>query len=351
MSPQLVLAQPATLPTQSTGRIEQLDGARALAIMAVFLHHSVSAPLLWMGVDVFFVLSGFLITGILLRLKEEKRDRYFRHFYSRRARRILLPYGLALIAATALFGTAWTRYWYWFAFFLTNIGSAFGQTGHESLVVLWSLAVEEQFYLFWPVAVLLLSERKLLWIAATVVLAGPLLRAVATPLFQTCYPIYFLTPFRMDLLCAGAVLAIGWRKYGQAVFMRMVRPAWILFATAVAALAIVTWRFPSFKTISNTPWTNSFIYAFGLVFAVCIVVLSLGEDRWVCYLFRLPIVRFVGILSYSMYLIHMSIIVAVREYVTHNRAAVFGIALVLTFGYATATWYGFERRLLKSGKA
>ena len=73
-------------------RISQLDGVRGLAILAVFLHHALKIKLLWMGVDLFFILSGFLITGILLSAKGQKLGSYFAHFYSRRARRILAPY-------------------------------------------------------------------------------------------------------------------------------------------------------------------------------------------------------------------------------------------------------------------
>lgn len=73
-------------------RIRQLDGIRAIAILAVFVHHSLHVKLMWMGVDLFFVLSGFLITGVLLDAKHHSLGNFFAHFYSRRARRILAPY-------------------------------------------------------------------------------------------------------------------------------------------------------------------------------------------------------------------------------------------------------------------
>ena len=347
---QHTLAKPAggsAEPATHSKRILELDGVRAIAILAVFIHHSLNVPLLWMGVDAFFVLSGFLITGILLRVKERNRNNYFRHFYSRRARRILLPYLLALLVSTLFFGTAWTRYWYWFAFFATNIGSAFGQYGHESLVVLWSLGVEEQFYLFWPVVILMVSEKRLFRIACSVILFCPLLRALATPLFSTHFPIYFLTPFRMDLLCAGAVLSIIWRKEGRAGFARMVSPArWMIGAGLIALLfcAKLGWL----KTSSNTPASNAFIYVFGLIFSTGLIILALGGDRFLCPFLRAPLVRFVGIISYSMYLIHVSVILLVREYIPSTPAIMSLIALLVTILYAACTWYGFERRMLNS---
>ncbi|MGI8959020.1 MAG: acyltransferase family protein, partial [Bryobacteraceae bacterium] len=86
-------------------RILELDGLRAFAILSVFVYHVWAVPLFWMGVDIFFVLSGFLITGILLERK--LKPGYFRGFYTRRARRILAPYYLLLVLSSVLFGTVW----------------------------------------------------------------------------------------------------------------------------------------------------------------------------------------------------------------------------------------------------
>ena len=141
-------------PKHRPSRIPQLDGLRALAMLSVFLYAALSAPMLWMGVDVFFVLSGFLITGILLERKA-KGGSYFGYFYSRRARRILPPYWMLIAISSLLFGSAWMKHWYWYVSFATNVPLALNQLSHQSLSVLWSLAVEEQFYLIWPVVVYL----------------------------------------------------------------------------------------------------------------------------------------------------------------------------------------------------
>jgi peptidoglycan/LPS O-acetylase OafA/YrhL len=194
-----------------SSRIPQLDGLRAIAMLSVFLYAGLGVPLLWMGVDLFFVLSGFLITGILLERKQTGTS-YFRYFYSRRAKPILPPYCLLMVISSLLFGTAWLRHWYWFAFFLTNIPLAFHQLSHPSLGVLWSLAVEEQFYVIWPVVVLLTREALLSWVAWGLLLLAPILRVLATPHLATFAPIYNLTPFRMEFnslqdgstLCRGA---------------------------------------------------------------------------------------------------------------------------------------------------
>ncbi len=155
-----------------THRIVQLDGLRAIAVLAVFAQHAIKAPL-WMGVDLFFVLSGFLITGILLERKARQQS-YFGYFYARRVRRILPPYILLMIVSSLVFGLGWAEHWQWYVFFATNIGNALGQSGHDSLNVLWSLAVEEQFYIFWPFVVLLLPERALAVVAAALIVIVPL---------------------------------------------------------------------------------------------------------------------------------------------------------------------------------
>jgi len=142
-------------------RIEQLDGVRTVAIAAVFIHHTLKIKLLWMGVDLFFILSGFLITGILLHNKSQKLGQYFGHFYKRRARRILPPYALLLVVTSVVFGLAWIRHWHYYFLFM-NFLLAFHIPHPQSLDILWSLAVEEQFYLFWPFAVYFLSEQAII---------------------------------------------------------------------------------------------------------------------------------------------------------------------------------------------
>ena len=137
--------------------IPQLDGIRAFAILGVFLYHS---PLHfkggWAGVDLFFVLSGFLITRILASHREMPIKQYFGTFYMRRARRILPPYIALMIIASLLFGFSWLPTWY------TYLGAMnFPRVGPPELSMLWSLAVEEQFYLFWPFVVLFVPRRRL----------------------------------------------------------------------------------------------------------------------------------------------------------------------------------------------
>ncbi|MGI8958745.1 MAG: acyltransferase family protein [Bryobacteraceae bacterium] len=271
-------------------RILELDGLRAFAILSVFVYHVWSVPLSWMGVDLFFVLSGFLITGILLGRKS--RPGYFRGFYTRRARRILAPYYLLLVLSSVLFGTVWLKQWYWYAFFASNIPNALHSVPHESLDVLWSLAVEEQFYLLWPVAILFLPETALVWTAMLLIALAPVLRGIATSFVSTSAPIYHLMPFRMDLLAAGALTALLWRR-SPGIIRRMP----LLGPTLVACAAVVLFclsRFEWFRTGGNIQFNNVVLFSLTLVVAVGLLLWSLQENGLFPAILRLRALRFFG---------------------------------------------------------
>ncbi|WP_118181633.1 acyltransferase family protein [Paraburkholderia phosphatilytica] len=328
-------------PPSHTRRIVQLDGLRAIAVLAVFAQHALKAPL-WMGVDLFFVLSGFLITGILLDRKARQVP-YFSYFYARRARRILPPYVLLMIVSSLLFGLSWAKYWPWYTFFATNIGDALGQSGHDSLNVLWSLAVEEQFYIVWPFVVLLVPERTLGFVAAALVVVVPLLRAVATPWFDTFWPIYYLTPFRMDLLAAGALLAVATRR-NPAVLER-VKP--FAFAGLLAAFALLAWlhlHFPRFRA-ENTLLSNATLYSISLVLCTSIVVIALQSNGIVKRVLSTPVLVYIGTVSYTIYLIHLTVLYAIWP-LNEGRYASAVLALAITLAYASVSWFAFERRLI-----
>ena len=162
-------------------RIPQLDGLRALAILAVFVGHSLKVRMMWMGVDLFFVLSGFLITSILLDVPKVSFTSYIGAFYARRVRRILPPFLLLLVVVSVVFGVAWLKHWYMY-FGLMNYREFF----HDEILTgplasLWSLGVEEQFYFFWPVLVYFVAPKKLPGILLGLMILAPVLRGVLTP--------------------------------------------------------------------------------------------------------------------------------------------------------------------------
>jgi peptidoglycan/LPS O-acetylase OafA/YrhL len=323
-------------------RITQLDGIRALAITSVFIHHAFQVKLLWMGVDLFFILSGFLITGILLDKKDEKLSSDFGHFYGRRARRILPPYALLLVITAAFFGLAWIRHWYMYAF-LMNFLLAFNIPQPVSLSVLWSLAVEEQFYLLWPFVIFFLSENLIAWFAAAIVIAAPFLRWFCTPLFVNHWPIYSLTPFRMDLLGLGALLAIAWRRH-RPLIERFGAFGPILSAIALAVLLVLS-RKSGFTTSANNQLANVWIYELSLFMSTGVILWALS-GKGVAPLNLSP-VRYLGRISYSVYLIHITILLLLRSHFS-SKETVAALGFILSLLYASASWFLLEKPLLNA---
>lgn len=210
-----------------------LDGVRALAIAMVMFFHffqhgpALGTPLLkalgkvaalgQMGVDLFFVLSGFLITGILLRTRG--RPHALRTFYWRRSARIFPLYYAYLAGAFLLFPllhlsepVGWGRQW-WFWFYLQNVQDTFLRgfqmfgPGH-----FWSLAVEEHFYLVWPFLVMALPLRRLK--AALLAIVGIAIASRAL-MISAGYPVFYFTLCRMDSLALGSLLAVATREPAQ----------------------------------------------------------------------------------------------------------------------------------------
>jgi peptidoglycan/LPS O-acetylase OafA/YrhL len=326
-------------------RIPQLDGLRALAILMVFAGHAFHIPLLWTGVDLFFVLSGYLITGILLRLKEQPAAaKYFAPFYKRRARRILPPYFVFLIAAGLLFSLPWARGWYWYIFFATNVPLALGQTGAAALMPLWSLAVEEQFYLVWPWVVLCCSRESLRKAAVATVVLSPLIRAAATPLFSSHLPIYCLTIFRADTLAAGAFLAIAQAEDGNWIVRR--RHAGLYALLGAGMLLVLLGLRPEFRTSANSILFNSVGYSLTAIAFAGTLTYVLALERGIVYeVLTCKASRYLGRISYTFYLYHLAILEKTATYVSSPLARAV-IGFVLTFAVAAVSWHWLESRIL-----
>ncbi len=321
-------------------RIPQLDGLRAVAMLAVFFHHSARIPLLWTGVDVFFVLSGFLITGILLHRKQH--PSYFGYFYIRRAFRILPPYIVVCLAVGALVSWKMLTPWPFFVFFGMNIHDFL--YGPTPLLPVWSLAVEEQFYLVWPFIVLLSSERVILIAAAVGVFLTPLLRVAATPLFASHFPIYFLTPFRADLLCAGAVIAMLWKNQRPRIGPIAQRFAWIGFVVGFGLLAFL--QLHGFRLIANTRKGNGLDYSLSLIGSASLLLWALGGRGWLVRFLSLRPVRYLGQISYFMYLTHIAFLHLCKHWFTDSRL-VSTVGLLCTFAAAALSWHLMERPLIR----
>ena len=355
-------------------RIPALDGIRGVAVLLVFAYHvgfftgtggaandagafAALARHGWMGVDVFFVLSGFLITGILLEGRGEVG--WLRRFYLRRAARIvpayyalLLVVGGALVAARVggSLRAGWTATW------LTNVLVA--RDGWSALAPplhhLWSLAVEEQFYLAWPLVVWLVPERRLGWTAALLVGASALGR-VLLALHGEAVGSYVLLPARMDGLAVGALLALGVRRAGSlpAVAREMRFPA------LVAALILLGIA----RTRGTLAQGDPFMLAFGqvalvvLAGAVMIAAAAQAPTGWLRRLLDAPHLSLTGRYSYAIYLWHQPVVlltvVTLRRHAAlppggrAEVAVVTVLAALLTAGCAALSWHLVERPALR----
>lgn len=221
-------------------KVPALDGIRGLAILMVMISHFIFhtwektgwyrvLQAGWLGVDLFFVLSGFLITGILLDTRQ--RSDYFSRFYKRRVLRIfpLYFFAIALVWLCVVFiegaGDRLHGYdsWWWYVFFASNVAMALKNdwTFHSKILDanhLWSIAVEEQFYLVWPFVVRWMPKIGLLILCAGLVHFSTTIRHLTDDHFGQAWSLasYMLTFCRLDGLAAGAFLAIffklAWEK-------------------------------------------------------------------------------------------------------------------------------------------
>ena len=323
----------------SRPHIKSLDGLRGLAILMVFSYHGFRANLLWMGVDLFFILSGFLITGVLLGEKSQSFASYIRKFYVRRIRRILPAYAAILVIASCLFGTAWLQYWYLYLGgmnFLTPLGLP-----TLRVFPLWSLAVEEQFYLVWPIAVFFLSKRKLALLCGALLILTPLLRLVFAPYLSSGYATYMLTPFRMDTLATGALLAIVWpelqRNLASASRLKqklLIRAGTVFFFSLAIALFLNAhdYRPANGERVGSTLLLESTLVMTAMLFLMALI--DVGQ-RILC---TAPL-RFMGRISYSFYLFHLIAIAIVPK---NNAFLAFGLSLT----YSTLMWLLVEGPIL-----
>jgi peptidoglycan/LPS O-acetylase OafA/YrhL len=224
-----------------------------------------------------------------------------------------------------------------------NFAEVFKQ-GVPGLGILWSLAVEEQFYLFWPFIALRCSPRIVLRSAVALVVLAPILRGVATPFLQEHSAIYYLMPFRMDLLAAGAVLSVLWQNPGNLARWRR----WglgLMFGGLIMLIAC-TRIFPDFHAEGNTVVFNVLGYSLICCVATGLLAFTLGADRglWM-KLLSSPPVRWVGMISYTSYLIHTGVMAVVVPFssLALNRA----LAFVIVIAYASLSWLFFEKPILK----
>ena len=273
----------------------------------------------WTGVDLFFVLSGFLITGILLRTRGA--PGFFRTFYARRTLRIFpiyylwLAFLLLVVPSLPFFARfnfsgahEFSELWYWL--YASNIGFvAVGTFPHTILGLTWSLAIEEQFYLLWPLVVRRLGESALAKASVACIVLAPLLRGAW--LFWGGIPLgaFALTPCRMDCLAVGAAIAILAQSAAGVAALQRWAPR-VFGVTGALVLALVAWRSvvvgpdAALDALIFDPWMQIAGYSLlALLFGSVVTFAAFPRGRGPSWL-QLGLLRSFGRYSYAIYLTH-----------------------------------------------
>ena len=371
-SPPRIQAKPAI----DGRRVAALDGLRGLAILLIVFYHyfhvdaqfpartlaaylSSATLLFWSGVDLFFVLSGFLIGGILLDARES--PMYFRTFYTRRAYRILPLYAVVialywltfpLYPAQPLQAPAFT-----YLTLTQNIWVALGGTLFSPwLRATWSLAVEEQFYLAVPLVIRKVSVRRLPAIVISVICAAPILRFFLWGTGERGWlASYMLTPTRADALLFGVGAALLVRNERGRTWLRQWRSLLYSALGVLAALMLVFtlegWSIDSVQ-VSTIGYS-----AVALWYVIVLLLVVTHTDGILARVFRMAWLTAVGTLAYALYLFHepvkyalsMTLIGGTPRLSTWSEAGVRVLAFAATLAVARVSWLYFEKPLIQRG--
>jgi peptidoglycan/LPS O-acetylase OafA/YrhL len=370
--------------TAGAAHVPALDALRGLAILLVLVFHlkpslEPSSPLQfwfyrglqagWCGVDLFFVLSGFLITGILWDAKGS--PAYFRTFYARRILRIFpLYYGvLALVfLAYPLYDAAPSdayreisgrQGWLWA--YASNIQMSLTGTfdfwaGNWHFNHFWSLAVEEHFYLVWPFVVFLLGRRQLMAVCLACVATAFVWRGVLTNGHHSFLCAYTFTPCRMDALAIGAYLALAAR--GPTGLSGLRRPALLLSRLTGAGLLVLFIGLRGLKI--EDPWMQTGGYTLLAIFFAALLVLAVTAPRGSLLgrLGRRRFLRFFGKYSYGLYVWHGVALLLLQQLPTADLVESLGwplpavvlhtgLSIGITVAMALLSWHLWEKQFLR----
>lgn len=355
--PLLAPPTPSSPERRNAEHLPALDGLRGIAILLVLVHHfTMHHPRLtwwdkiwaeglafgWMGVDLFFALSGFLITGILLQTKGA--TRCLRNFYARRTLRIFPLYYLTLVGlffiwpaivetppAFSQFQTHQAWYWLYVAnwLFATDLTNTSFHTGH-----FWSLAVEEQFYLVWPLIAVSVSTGSLRRVCVALFLFALAFRVGGVASGQDPSFSYVLTPARLDSLLAGAFVAILVRERNRVASFQK-RAPWLIAAAAMVLAAIVAAqgdfrRGPLMLTVGFS--------ILAVMNASLIGLAATSSYGWWKGPLESGFLRFFGKYSYAIYVFHVFIIAWMESWFPHAESfpSLGGTALIHSFAYVAA---------------
>ncbi|QDU27905.1 O-acetyltransferase OatA [Anatilimnocola aggregata] len=360
-------AEPLALPR---GHIPALDGIRGLAILLVTAYrfagpHDAETPDWIMplinfgnrGVDLFFVLSGFLITGILFEGKGS--DGYFRNFYARRTLRIFpLYYITLLIVLLGLplvgIGTSWLKMtdsdsnslW----IYGSNVLMSYrGQWQFGGLNHFWSLCVEEHFYLVWPLVIFACSRTTAMRVCVITIVASAGSRLAWLALGGNNVAAEVFTLFRLDALCAGAWIALAARgPGGLGALLPWARGTFVICGLLLLPLVVLGARLLTIPTTMFAFFFSSFI----------LLAVASAKQGWLSFLGKSQLLLWLGRYSYGMYVYQNLLLYGlagvftaetIQQVTGSDLVGRLGFMLVmslLTCGLAWLSWHAYEKRWL-----
>jgi peptidoglycan/LPS O-acetylase OafA/YrhL len=340
---------PVAVPTkpraENSARISMLDGIRALAISLVLCAHGIESPLAdamgSLGVNLFFVLSGFLITSLLLKEHERTGRINLLAFYGRRVRRIFPAYYvyLAVIFIATVIGLTQVdvRAFIYDVLYLRNY--SFGVPGDWWTGHSWTLCIEEQFYLIWPFLLVLGGKRFGWWFAGACIILAPAVRVltyVRLPAYRDFIDV--MLPTRIDMIMFGCALALA--AVGTGGIVAKISQRGLAYAVAILAAAVIAGLFLTVRFHGLYAFTIGYTVT-GFACAAFLHYVVRYPTTLVAKLLSLSPVTWLGRISYSLYLWQQPFLTPGLNQTITGR---FPFNLVTAVVIATASYYLIERR-------
>jgi peptidoglycan/LPS O-acetylase OafA/YrhL len=367
----------------SARHVRALDGVRGIAVLMVLVFHSFVwkwreptglftdvfnriISMGWSGVDLFFVLSGFLITGILWDAKGS--DTYFRSFYMRRILRIFPLYYGSLLVFTVILPAAGVSGvlvpgaspWWWWTY-TQNILQAFpGIDGsYGALGYFWSLAIEEHFYLLWPLLMYWSSRRTALGLCVGCIVVAWLSRGFFL-LHGNGSAAFCLTPCRIDALAIGALIALVARdELGRGPGWLLTMSRW-LAAPVLAQLAVIVYVWPGqpFERVMQLAGYPLLAILYGILVIFAAFAPRGPRAMWGTRALEHPVLVFFGKYSYGMYVLHAAVYLLMDPWIAGwafmqdwdgylRNAVSLLVKLAVLVPAAMISWHLFEKQFLK----
>lgn len=349
--------------------IPALDSIRGLAVLLVILFHCYPHNITkigWIGVDIFFVLSGFLITGILLDTKGKAN--FYKNFIIRRTLRIFPLYYFALLVCLVIIPAFWpgvmstdfnfyitNQKWFWL--YCQNwLFSLRGFPVDHTLVHFWSLAVEEQFYIFWPLLIMVLNRKQLLYVSILLIAFSAYFKFFLGSRLGFVYPFQYLSTFaRMDALLIGAIIAILIR--GERAWLEKYAKYFAIISLLIVSIFFIRFRIVFFGELAS-------IYLFIDILAGYLILYMLNTESKFYFLKKFlnaSFFRILGKYSYGLYVYHAIILRILENHYYNNLKEHYessllailiigSITIILSFIISILSFWFIESPLLKLKK-